>query len=515
MARCRRREHVRWPCARSLQRLPPLLVLLASAGIARTPPQQQQQQGGTGVALIHIDWERLPDRPVGTQDSVFGVVGGQFVVLAGNRGVPGTAAHKPQGFMWNGGFALALAPGAGSSRERGPPARGWRWRPVPAAPAHVQDGPGQLGFSAGGAGRVVLPGGGGEALAFAGGFSHTNCSREAFLLRPPSGSASAANFTYHRLPSLPWEMAQADVVAVGSTLLIIGGSDCGRPPNTERFLTWSDRWGGNQGLGRRVLRLDLERCPLGAAANAEQACEWERLADFPGWPRAGASTVALNGSVYVLGGVTSANTSNWTTSRPRDCPSISTPDCQANPLDNWRLDTADMSWARLPSNPNGIPQGDTSGVVLWRRRFIISVGVVLRGYGLAWPGGEMRRAAPPGYPRGYQLSDRCSPPLAGWPSNAYSNRINVFDTQTNTFGTVSSSSASEPGLVQPPSPDCPPGLPFNCFSPQAGLVGDALVVTGGECDPHRVRSSRGNESYWHYPAITLRGRLSLGEGVRP
>ena len=79
---------------------------------------------------------------------------------------------------------------------------------------------------------------------------------------------------------------------------------------------------------------------------------------------------------------------------------------------------------------------------------------------------------------------------------------------------MSSSSASEPGLVQPPSPDCPPGLPLNCFSPQAGLVGDALVVTGGECDPHRVLSSRGNESYWHYPAITLRGRLSLGEGVR-
>eukprot|EP01048_Picozoa_sp_COSAG05_P023569 COSAG05_NODE_5161_length_1249_cov_0.894783_2_plen_242_part_00 len=51
------------------------------------------------------------------------------------------------------------------------------------------------------------------------------------------------------------------------------------------------------------------------------------------------------------------------------------------------------------------------------------------------------------------------------------------------------------------------------FSPSVGLVGDQLFVTGGECDPHHVKSNaaRGglvNETYWHYPKITLHGTLS-------
>ena len=63
------------------------------------------------------------------------------------------------------------------------------------------------------------------------------------------------------------------------------GSDCGLAPNTERFLTWSDRWGANRGLGKRVLLLDLAACPQlwrkegeGAQAGGNgAACEWQRL----------------------------------------------------------------------------------------------------------------------------------------------------------------------------------------------------------------------------------------------
>ena len=50
--------------------------------------------------MLHIDWRRGPDRPVGTQDSVAGVLGDDFVVALGNRGVVGGPAHVTQGGMW-------------------------------------------------------------------------------------------------------------------------------------------------------------------------------------------------------------------------------------------------------------------------------------------------------------------------------------------------------------------------------------------------------------------------------
>jgi hypothetical protein len=83
---------------------------------------------------------------------------------------------------------------------------------------------------------------------------------------------------------------------------------------------------------------------------------------------------------------------------------------------------------------------------------------------------------------------------------------------------------------------CHTGLPLNCYSPSVGLVGDQLLVTGGECDPHRVAAAAavgsapdpppaaaaaaaaaaagggsgggGSSSYWHYPRIALHGTLS-------
>ena len=77
-------------------------------------------------------------------------------------------------------------------------------------PATTPDGSKRVGVSVGTTASVELPGGGGSALAFAGGFSHTNCSKEAFLMRKAGG-----NVSYTRLPSLPWDIAMAGIVAVG------------------------------------------------------------------------------------------------------------------------------------------------------------------------------------------------------------------------------------------------------------------------------------------------------------
>ena len=50
-------------------------------------------------AMLHIDWRRVPDIPVGTQDSMAGVLGGEFIIALGNRGTPGTREHAGQGGM--------------------------------------------------------------------------------------------------------------------------------------------------------------------------------------------------------------------------------------------------------------------------------------------------------------------------------------------------------------------------------------------------------------------------------
>ena len=272
-------------------------------------------------ALLHIDWRRLPDRPLGTQDSAAGIIDDDFVIIAGNRGVVGGPAHVGQGGMYNGAQSISV-----SKPQLG-------WSNVTAVPATTPDGS-RLGFSTGTTASVSLPNGMGTGLAFAGGFSHTNCSRQVFLLR--KATAADGEFRYEHLPDLPWDIAESDLVAVGSTLYSIGGADCGLRPNTERFLTWSDRWGGNQGFGTRVLSLELSKCSFWRSSNAdgsaENGCQWEREADFPGSPRTGATLAAVGSTVYVLGGYSSANTMA-ATKPPKGCTDLMQPGCLSSPVD--------------------------------------------------------------------------------------------------------------------------------------------------------------------------------------
>ena len=414
----------------------------------------------------------------------------------------------------NGGYSLSTSQ----------PAQGWsRIADVPATTSDHK----RVGVSVGTTASVELPGGGGSALAFAGGFSHTNCSKEAFLMRKAGG-----NVSYTRLPSLPWDIAEAGIVAVGSRIFSIGGSDCGLPPNTERFLTWCDRWGRNEGFGKRVLLLDLEDCPRllsGSASSVDdEACEWKKQPDMPGTPRSGGTLAAVGTTIYLLGGATSGNSSHAVPPSKKPCKTIKQPGCGASVSDNWKLDTSSMKWTQVITSackrpvsqpcafvftPNGAvsqlpspvnyPVGNTKGFGLWRGRYIVSVGVGQRGRSLSFPSDKFETIATDS-PLNSRLNDTCSPPQTGWGNNSYHNSISVFDTKTETFGLVTSSSTKEPGLVVP---GCPMGLPLNCYSPAVGLVGDAMFVSGGECDPHHVSSSPA-KTYWHYPKIALHGALS-------
>ena len=60
---------------------------------------------------------------------------------------------------------------------------------------------------------------------------------------------SSNGFAYSPLPPLPWDLGTGALTAIGSRVFVVGGADCGSPPNTERYITWSDRHGRNLGIG--------------------------------------------------------------------------------------------------------------------------------------------------------------------------------------------------------------------------------------------------------------------------
>ena len=194
-------------------------------------------------------------------------------------------------------------------------------------------------------------------------------------------------------------------------------------PNVERFLTWSDRWGRNRGIGRRVLSLDLAECH---GRTMSHSCGWRQEADFPGTPRSGATVVSIRGVVYLLGGYASANSTQWQRP-PKKCASLSQPGCRSSPVDNWMLDTKTMKWAMLPARPGALthPAGETKGFAVWRGRYIISVGVIGRGRSLTYPAATFGTIANDSILHS-SLNDSCSPPLKGWGPNSYPNAITVW-----------------------------------------------------------------------------------------
>ena len=66
---------------------------------ANSPIDDDHTTSAPLKAMLHIDWRRVPDIPVGTQDSAAGVLDGEFIIALGNRGTPGTVEHAGQGGM--------------------------------------------------------------------------------------------------------------------------------------------------------------------------------------------------------------------------------------------------------------------------------------------------------------------------------------------------------------------------------------------------------------------------------
>ena len=87
--------------------------------------------------------------------------------------------------------------------------------------------------------------------------------------------------------------------SIDQKVYVVGGADY----NSKEFCVFHDCKGGNPGLGKHLLILDLE----------DLAAGWKRGEGLPGSPRWVFSVTAVRGAIYVIGGATtnSSVVDNW------------------------------------------------------------------------------------------------------------------------------------------------------------------------------------------------------------
>ena len=358
-------------------------------------------------AMLHIDWSKLPeDRPVGTQDSFFGVLNGSFIVALGNRGPQHPPPYRPgSAKMWNGGHSLLL-----SAAE--PDAAVWSQLPHD-SPATTLDR-GKPGYSVNNAAKIRVPAalGGGEGLISAGGFAHHACNKNTVLLKD--------DLAYTLLPDFPYPNELATVAAIGTTVYAIGGMLCTKGHEHAGGSAWVNSTAGKPtAVGRKVWTLDL--------ADTPPVWKDTTVPDIPGTPRFMGAAAVLGTDIYVIGGETSAQ--NLTAPAPVNCTTVEK--CGAAAVDNWKLDTTTMSWSRLPSLPPAETSSScvTEGVVVWRDRYILCMGTDQPKFTIEHPS---TTTVKPTVGVFSQLNQTCSPiPSKYEPAPAYLNGVTVYDTALN------------------------------------------------------------------------------------
>lgn len=324
-----------WSARAAMQPSPPLLLrrsggvtiiwrLLQALLLSLLLSHHHQCSVATLPPMLHIEWSKLPeDRPVGTQDSFFGVLNRSFIVALGNRAPQHPPPYRPgSAKMWNGGHSLPLSitdPGAAV------------WTQLPHdSPATTLDR-GKPGYSVNNAAKIRVPValGGGEGLISAGGFAHHACNSNTVLLRD--------DLTYKLLPDFPYPNELATVAAVGTKLYAIGGMLCTKGHEHASGSAWVNSTVGKPGpVGRKVWTLDLSDSPP----------VWkDDVPELPGTPRYMGAAAVVGTHIYVIGGETSAK--NLSAAARQNCTSVE--DCGAAALDNWKLDTTTSTWTRLPS----------------------------------------------------------------------------------------------------------------------------------------------------------------------
>ena len=172
------------------------------------------------------------------------------------------------------------------------------------------------------------------------------------------------------------------VASIGAKLYVQGGACYDR----KSFVNFHDCTGGTPGLGKRLYVFDVrdeqgewKRLPVTrnliecATARqrsfvrvAEHTLCGTRGQDNPGPPRANAALSSVNGSLFVMGGMTFAPVKLQQGSRSATAMTL---------VDNWRYDPHTAQWSRLADLPVASGNFQTNGpMTAFKDRYIVLIG---------------------------------------------------------------------------------------------------------------------------------------------
>jgi hypothetical protein len=430
--------------------------------------------------LLTIDWQRLPDLlhtdqlgSSGFQNSDGGWITEDSIVTAFGHG-RGSWEPKVVSEFLNQTYLLNVTAAlATPCRGRGTGCEHALWARLPDAPVSGRQD----------VASTTING----VLYILGGFSYSApYVYSDFLQLAP---LKAGGWKWSRLPAFPYALSMHAVASLGSKVYVQGGACYDR----LHFVNFFDCRGGTAGLGKRLYVYDT----------ADPSAKWERLPDNPGPPRANAALSSLNGSLYLIGGMSFVpTTANKTAARTL--------------IDNWRYDTTKSKWTRLVDLPIASGNFQTNGPQSsFLDRYIILIGGYQYGEtyfpnGTTGPSfGLAQRLCPahtPAGPKSVGCLPHCPVQMPnvtymgrGTWSHEYNNDVFVYDTVDDVFGRALGTSGNDPGLILP---NCG-AFPINDNLPQVNVLGDRIFALGGECNDIVIDGA----AYGHYPPLALSGKI--------
>ncbi|HOX37753.1 MAG TPA: hypothetical protein PL033_07175 [Candidatus Brocadiia bacterium] len=218
--------------------------------------------------------------------------------------------------------------------------------------------------------------GDGRSVFILGGQSYAEpfCFRDAYRLFQVEGA-----WKWERLPDMLFDTAEFGCAPADDRLYVMGGANYAKDGLRAG---WDSEY---QGVGRHLEALDLSDAGKG----------WEQLPELPGTHRSHHAMEAIRRRLYVFGGVA--------------CRGGDKPEAW-NCADNWRYDPDSRQWTRIRDLP--FPCGGWSSLA-YQDRYVLLFG---------------------GYCGRQVLNpDGATRPRYGCDSEGFSNRVIVYDTETNLF----------------------------------------------------------------------------------
>lgn len=370
-------------------------------------------------AMLEMTWSAGTPLPQGMQDNHVAHLDGWLVNVLGfcsgadDDWKPG---KYPRGFL-NKAWGLELGNEAAG------------WIPLPDFPGAPRQA---------GQGAVVN-----DALYLWGGFSYDApyTYTDGYRLSRVDG-----RWQWDPLPPLPSPSCWAGTVAIGTKIYSIGGADY----DAQRFYCLSDRTGQIKRMGARLHVFDTEKPESG----------WQEGAPCPGTPRCLTGAALVDGSIYVLGGVTMLASGGY-----------------ANVVDNWRYNPRSNTWSRLRDLPVSA-SGSSSSSIVYDGRYILLPAGYQYGPVLGMDGIETPAYGTP------QTITRTWKQHPGFETTHYYNHQFVYDTKTDVFGTATS-------------------LPFDDVASITVVLGDTVYMFPGETGGFEWAG----EYFGHHPEFVLKGEV--------